>query len=165
MARLSYEQSRCHCRSSGAVSFLRRMSGLRTRLSRCELGSCKQLRTWGSWVSRAAFRQIFSRHFCAMARHLAARCDASDEAWSGGGGVRRLASACKIDRDALDPFGFARGKLAGGGCPHISWAEGRLTCLSVRCLSSYLNFSASSSDKQAAVRFAGAKLDGCVRRP
>lgn len=29
-------------------------------------------------------------------------------------------------------------------------AGGRLTCLSVRCLSSYLIFSASSSDKQAA---------------
>ena len=37
-------------------------------------------------------------------------------------------------------------------------AEVRLTCLSGRCLSSYLIFSASSSDKQAAVRFAGATL-------
>jgi hypothetical protein len=39
--------------------------------------------------------------------------------------------------------------------------EGRLTCLSVRCLSSYLIFSASSSDKQAADRsprrFTGAR--------
>ena len=42
---------------------------------------------------------------------------------------------------------------------------GRLTCLSFRCLSSYLIFSASFSDKQAAVRFAGARLDGLVRRP
>jgi hypothetical protein len=59
-----------------------------------------------------------------------------------------------------------------GGVPHwvflreaANRAEGRLTCLSVRCLSSYLIFSASFSDKQAAVRFAGARLYGWVRRP
>jgi hypothetical protein len=80
------------------------------------------------------------------------------------------------------PFGFAQNRTAEGGCPYgwvavpkvavhicgFSMIPGQgagLTCLSVRCLSSYLIFSASSSDKQAAVRFAGARLDGLVRRP
>src|ERR1017187_3748982 len=48
--------------------------------------------------------------------------------------------------------------LGGGGR-----TVGGLTCLSVRCLSSYLIFSASSSDNQAAVRFAGAgAVDLCA---
>lgn len=92
------------------------------------------------------------------------------------------------------PFGFAQGRpsallgastsaLLGPGvaegdccrqrrdcCPDMRVLDdprggAGLTCLSVRCLSSYLIFSASSSDKQAAVRFAGARLDGLVRRP
>jgi len=116
--------------------------------------------------------QFVSWHFCASARHLSAGSTASDESWSGGGtGVRPFAgSEQQIGRASLD-------RTAEGGCPYmgvssdggVAGAGGRLTCLSVRCLSSYLIFSASSSDKQAAAgspsTFAGARPDGLVRRP
>ena len=59
MARLSYEQSRCHCRSSRPLSFLRRMSGLRSPFRRCERHSCNRLRTCGIVV----FHNRPSRNF------------------------------------------------------------------------------------------------------
>ena len=48
----------------------------------------------------------------------------------------------------LREFRMAIDSLGGFRDPGIGWAEGvGLTCLSVRCLSSYLIFSASSSDR------------------
>ena len=53
-------------------------------------------------------------------------------------------------------------RLKNGSGQDDAYGQGevgaRLTWLSARCLSSYLIFSASSSDQQAAVRFAGARL-------
>ena len=57
----------------------------------------------------------------------------------------------------VSPAEMMRPSSLNRNCTRIRAVAG-LTCLSVRCLSSYLIFSASSSDKQAAARFAGARL-------
>ena len=65
---------------------------------------------------------------------------------------RGLSATFLLERAAS--FRIARRHLTILGA---AGAEVRLTCLSFRCLSSYLIFSASSSDQQAAGRFAGAQ--------
>lgn len=74
------EQSRCHRGSRGAVSFARRMSGLRKRspdanvahASGCGVG--ERLSPNIVFLPRLCWsrKQISSRHFCATARHLSA---------------------------------------------------------------------------------------------
>src|SRR5580698_3337103 len=126
-----------------------------------QYGSCKRLRIRGALLSPEGGQQISSRHFCAMRRHLSAESGASDEAWSSGGEVRRPGASFGRGKKPVELSSTdSRGRLS----LHMNRGGAGLTCLSVRCLSSYLNFSASSSDKQAAVRFAGARLDGLVRR-
>jgi hypothetical protein len=91
--------------------------------------------------------------------------------------IRRLVDGCLCKNDSFVPLGMLMSDFlpltsrAGGAnpaettrpsspnrnCTRIRAVAG-LTCLSVRCLSSYLIFSASSSDKQAAARFVGARL-------
>ena len=65
---------------------------------------------------------------------------------------------CFLQADLPRDRWFRLKKQLGSGMAPGPSAEGRLTCLSVRCLSSYLIFSASFSDQQATVRFAGARL-------
>ena len=61
--------------------------------------------------------QFYSRHFCAIARHLSAPSTASDESWRAATGAESVyLFACprrQTSRASLD-------RTAGGGCPHMS---------------------------------------------
>ena len=73
--------------------------------------------------------------------HLTILGGDADRAWCVGGGLREF-------RIAIDSLGGFQDPGRGG-------TEGvGLTCLSVRCLSSYLIFSASSSDQQLRAKLA-----------
>jgi len=85
-------------------------------------------------------------HFCGVSRHLARYPDASEESW----GARGLPGAPTKGLNHRGHEGTRRKTLSSvsrksvgackdSNCPSMG-AEGRLTCVSFRCLSSYLIF-------------------------
>jgi|SRR5580700_10125240 hypothetical protein len=140
---------------------------------------CKRLRSWGALLpphesrrrgSSGTRSKILHATFVpwgGIFRHHGAHLTRLGEGREWCGCVR----LCRQEKavELRSPLRLCSGKAGQGLWSHVSRLRGSLdlsglTCLSVRCLSSYLNFSASSSDKQAAVMFAGARLDGLVRR-
>lgn len=124
------KQSRCHRQRWRRQRFCSEVSGFQNARRVCVWGSCNRFAETRNTL-RARQTQAF-RLFC-RARHLSTGCAASDQSWSG----RKRPRDCFVRPSMGRDWSSERSTEGWSGRSHIGLG---LTCLSVRCLSSYLFF-------------------------